>query len=186
MSKRLARLDVISYTLFLRHNNRFDGFDMRAIYERTKIFSSGNPPSTFRSQIKIGGFADVVSHTRKRPPVSSEFNGSRATHLTVGVGKVSISSVDTHVARCCLLRSKLSLPRCDKGSNIPATLNVQSIEITSFRQPCMRSTYPVTEFYRNTRGWKGRWRKESCRIQGVYYRFTLSFLHGLFGFRISR
>ena len=74
----------------------------------TSTFNSGNPPSTFLSQIRIGDSCDEsASQTLNLPPVSSEFRGRTVIARIVGVGNVNISSVDTQFARCCLSAYKL-------------------------------------------------------------------------------
>lgn len=99
MAQGLSWLYVISYTLFLfvTISDRLYARTGR----RTSALSSGKPPSTFLSQINFGCPARN-SQTRNRPPVSSVFWGIMVIDLITGVGNVSISSVETHVARCCL------------------------------------------------------------------------------------
>jgi len=69
----------------------------------TRIFNSGNSPSTFLSHIKIGDDpSSTVSHIRKRPAVSSELKGMMVILLKAGGGNVKNNSVDVHVARWSL------------------------------------------------------------------------------------
>ncbi len=70
----------------------------------TSSYSSGNRPSIFLSQTRCGP-DDSESQTRKRPAVSSEFNGTMWMPFKIGGGKVRRSSVDTHVALCSLQSS---------------------------------------------------------------------------------
>lgn len=73
----------------------------------TRTLSSGNPPSTLRSQInECVAFEEseefspgMESHTLKRPAVSSEFRGKMEMHPMMGGGNVRKSSVWVHVAR---------------------------------------------------------------------------------------
>lgn len=132
VSQGLAGLDVVPDALLLCRRKH----DIMAVITLlTSTLSSGKPPLTLRSHIKMGGSSLLSNQTRNLPAVSSEFKGMTETALRAGDGKVRSNSVDTHVARCSLSNFQI-VALSSQNAVIPATLrrHFALVEMRAFKQ----------------------------------------------------
>lgn len=126
----------------------------------TSTLSSGKPPLTLRSHIKMGEPSPTSNQTRNRPVVSSEFNGTTETAVRAGGGNVKSNSVDTHEARCSLSTDIQSERLSGRQTAIPATLRGACVRDASFQA---NNAYPIAKLDNNARvRERTRWHKESC------------------------